>query len=268
MRNPRLSSAILVATACAILGALAPPSVQAQTPAQPPAPAETPAAVPPGPYKPVPIILPVAVADPTFDLFRKHLADIAQKKDRNALSRVVAASFFWIPEDADVADKSKSGIENLARAIGLDGRDALGWEAIAGYAVERTAMNDPQRPGVICAPDEPNFDEKAADELANTTQTDASDWGYPTKDGIEVRAQARANAPVVDKLGLHLVRVLPDDSPANAVTVSFVKVMTPSGKTGFVPIDSVLPLVGEQMCYIKEGNAWKIAGYVGGEHSR
>ena len=94
-----------------------------------------------GPYKPVPIILPVPVADPTFEPFRKQLADIAQKKDRAALARLVATSFFWIPEDTDVADKSKSGIDNLARAIGLDGRDALGWDAIAGYAVERTAMN-------------------------------------------------------------------------------------------------------------------------------
>jgi hypothetical protein len=167
-----------------------------------------------------------------------------------------------------VADKKKSGIDNLAHAIGLHGRDSLGWDAIAGYAVEPTAMKDPERPGVICAPGEPGFDEKAADALADATQTDAADWGYPTKDGIEVRAHPRANAAVVDRLGLHLVRVLPDDSPSNAVTMAFLKVMTPSGKTGFVSSDSVLPLVGEQMCYVKEGNAWKIAGYIGGEHSR
>jgi hypothetical protein len=268
MRHARSSSIFLVATACAILGALALPTARAQAPGQAPPPAETPAAVPPGPYKPVPITLPVAVADPSFDAFRKQLADIAQKKDRATLAGMVAANFFWIPEDIDVSDKKKSGIENLSRAIGLDGREALGWEAIAGYAIERTAMKDPQRPGVLCAPGEPGFDEKAADELATASQTDASDWGYPTKDGIEVRANPRANAPVVDKLGLYLVRVLPDDSPANAVTMAFLKVMTPTGKTGFVPVDSVLPLVGEQMCYVKEGNAWKIAGYVGGEHSR
>jgi hypothetical protein len=268
MRHPRFSSMLLVATACAILGTLASLPAQAQAPGQAPAPAEAPAAVPPGPYKPVTIVLPTAVADPTFEAFRKQLADIAQKKDRAALARLVATSFFWIPEDVDVADKKKSGVDNLAHAIGLHGRDALGWEAIAGYAVEQTAMNDPERPGVICAPGEPGFDENAADALAEATQTDAADWGYPTKDGIEVRAHPRANAAVVDKLGLHLVRVLPDDSPGNAVTMAFLKVMTPAGKTGFVPSDTVLPLVGEQMCYVKEGNAWKIAGYVGGEHSR
>ncbi len=263
MRHPRLTSTILVATAFAIVGGLAPRSVPAQVPAAP-----APAPVTPAPYKPVEITLPAAVADATFESFRKQLADVAQKKDRTALARLVAANFFWIPEDTDVADKTKPGIENLARAIGLDGRDALGWDALAGYAIERTAMTDPQRANVICAPGEPGFDEKAADELANATQTDASDWGYPTKDGIEVRSAAQANAPVIEKLGLYLVRVIPDDSPANAVMATFVKVMTPSGKVGFVPIDSVLPLVGEQMCYVKEGGSWKIAGYLGGEHSR
>lgn len=268
MRHPRLSSMFLIATTCAILGALAPPPAQAQAPGQAPPPAETPAAVPPGPYKPVPIVLPTVITDPTFEAFRKHLGLIAQKKDRAALTHLVSPGFFWIPEDVDAADKSKSGIENLARAIGLEGQDALGWEAIAGYAVEPTAMNDTERQGVICAPGEPSFDDKAAEQLAEATQTDASDWGYPTRDGIEVRAHPRANAAIVDKLGLYLVRVLPDDSPANAVTMAFIKVMTPTGKTGFAPGDSILPLVGEQMCYVKEGNAWKIAGYVGGEYSR
>jgi hypothetical protein len=262
MRHPRLFSMIVVAAAIAISGATA----RAQAPA--PAPSQAPPQVTPGPYKAVPIVLPVPVPDPSFEPFRKQLADIAKRKDRAALARLVSATFFWIPEDADVADKSKPGIDNLAKAIGLDGKDALGWDAISGYAVEQTAMADPQRQGVLCSPGEPSFDEKAADELANATHTDASDWGYPTKNGIEVRATAQANAPVVDKLGLHLVRVMPDDSPANVVTATFVKVMTPNGKVGYVPIDSVLPLVGEQICYIKEGNAWKIAGYLGGEHSR
>ena len=91
-------------------------------------------------------------------------------------------------------------------------------------------MADPQRSGVFCSPAEPGFDDKAADELANATQTDASDWVFPIRDGVEVRATAKQDAPVVEKLGLYLVRVLPDDSPANAVLAAFVKVMTAVGQ--------------------------------------
>jgi hypothetical protein len=274
MRHPRVPSIVLVA---AVTAALAPTTVMAQTSAeilaqaQPPAssPDKQPPALPPapapGPYKPVAITLPAPLNDPSFDAFRKQLAALAQKKDRAALAPLVAASFFWVPEDADLADKKKSGIDNLAKALSLDGADAIGWDAVTAYAAETTIMADPQRTGVFCAPAEPAYDDKAADELANATQTDASDWGFPIRDGIEVRSAAKQDAPVVDKLGLYLVRILADDSPANAVLATFLKVMSSSGKAGYVPIDSVLPIGGEQLCYIKEASGWKIAGFLGGE---
>ena len=177
----------------------------------------------------------------------------------------MAANFFWVPEEKDIADKQKSGIDNLAKALSLDGTDGFGWEALAAYAAETTVMADPQRKGVFCAPAEPVFDERAADELANVTQTDAADWAFPIRDGIEVRAAAKADAAVVDKLGLYLVRVLPDDSPANAVLATFAKVLTAGGKVGYVPIDTILPIGGEQLCYLKDAGTWKIAGFLGGE---
>jgi hypothetical protein len=282
MRHPRLTSIMIVATAFAVVGVLAPVSVLAQqppaqpnAPAQSPAPAQSQAPAPPqapapvkaGPYNVVAIKLPAPVSDASFETFRKQLADIAKKKDRAALARLVASSFFWIPEDADVADKAKPAIDNLAKAIDLDGKDAFGWDVITEYAGDNTGNPDPQRPGVICSPGEPGFDEKAADELANATQTDASDWVYPVRDGVEVRSDAQPTASVVEKLGLYLVRAIDDDSPANAVTQAFVKVMTPSGKSGYVPVDAVKAVVGPQMCYLKDASGWKIAGFLGGDPS-
>lgn len=269
MRPSRLSSTLFAATTLAIVGALAPVAVLAQVLAQSPAqqPSQAPAPAP-GPYNPVAITLPPLLNDPSFDAFRKQLADIAQKKDRAALARLIAENFFWVPEDTDLADKKKSAIDNFAKALALDGANAVGWDALAAYAVETTVMPDPQRNGVLCAPAEPAFDERAADELANTTQTDAADWAFPIRDGVEVRATAKKDAPVVDKLGLYLVRVLADDSPANAVMATFLKVMMPSGKTGFVPAEAVLPIGGEQLCYLKDAAGWKVAGFLGGEPSQ
>ena len=253
MRQPRLTSVVLAAAALAIIGVgPLPVSAQAQQVAL-------------EPYQPVTITLPPVVNDPTYEAFRKQLADVAQKKDRAALARLVAASFFWIPEDMDVVDKTKSAIDNLAKAIGLDRQGAPGWDTLASFALERTGRADPQRAGVICAPAEPGFDDHAADELTNATHTEASDWGYPVRDGVEVRATREPNAATIDKLGLYLVRILPDDSPANAVLLTSVKVMTPAGKIGFVAFDSILPLLSEQMCYLKDDGGWKIAGFLGGD---
>src|SRR5438309_2100622 len=85
----RLTSTVVVATAFMIIGALAPTTASAQA-QQPAAPAPAPAPAPPGPYKPVAITLPAVVPDPGFEPFRKQLLDIAKKKDRAALARLVS----------------------------------------------------------------------------------------------------------------------------------------------------------------------------------
>jgi len=248
----------LAFAACIVAGALLARAATAEE--------QQPPLAPPMAYKPVPIKLPQPVSDPTFETFRQQLTAIAAKKDRSALAQIVARTFFWIPDDHDVADKNKSPIDNLAKAIGLDGRDPPGWETLAGYASEPTAdpINDPQRKGVICGPGEPAFEDTAFDELVKATNTDPSEWGYPASDGIEVRSGAEKTTPVTEKLGLHLVRAYPDDSPAGAVHGDVLRIVTPSGKLGFIPVDALLPLATDQLCYGKEGNSWKIAGVLGG----
>ena len=242
---------------------------QTEAPSQTPPPATpAPSVQPPspalGPYKPVPITLPKTISDPSFEAFRKELAEIAQRRDRAALAERLAANFFWIPEASDLADKQRPAIDNAAKALGLDEPDGVGWDTIAAFAGEASAAADPQHSGLVCSPEEANFEDAAADELANATQTDATDWVFPIRDGVEVRSGPKQDATVIETLGLYLVRVIPDESPANAV-LSVIKVLTPSGKIGFVPPDSVLPIGGEQMCYVKEPSGWKIAGFLGGE---
>jgi hypothetical protein len=258
MRQKALIPIVLVATAFIAGGLFAPATVVAQ---QPPPPQQL---APPKPYKPVLVTLPKPVNDASFQAFRKQLSGIAAKKDRAGLARLVAQNFFWIAEDKDVADKKKPGIDNLAKAIGLDGRDPPGWDLLTGYAEEPTADRDPQRAGVLCGPGEPTFDDKAAEEIAKATQTDPSEWGYPSADGIEMRSGPEPTSSVVEKLGLYLVRVYPDDTPSGAVHSEIIRIVAPSGKVGFVQIELLLPLVTDQLCYVKEGNAWKIAGAIGG----
>jgi hypothetical protein len=261
MRIHRFRLTALAATAFVIAGALATTSLLAQAPA--PAQQPAPALAPPNPYKPVTIKLPAPVSDQSFVAFRKQIGDIAQKKDRAALARLVLQSFFFINGEKDAADKKKPGIDNLAKALSLDGKEAAGWTTLREYAKEPTAEADEDRKGVICAPADPAFDEKAAEALAKQTQTDPGDWGYPVKDGVEVRAAAKVDAPVTDKLGLYLVRVYPEDSPAAAVQgPDFIRIVLPSGKTGYVAGDQLLSLGNEQLCYAKDGNAWKIAGFI------
>jgi hypothetical protein len=217
------------------------------------------------PYKAVAIKLPSAVNDPSFEAFRKRLAEVAEKKDRNALAGMVSRSFFWMGDKGDKADKKRSGIDNLAKAIGLDGKDAAdGWQTLAGYASDPTGAPYPERKDTICAPAMPEFNDDDFGALLKATNTEDGDWGYPVQAGVEMRATAKLDSPAVDKLGLHFVRVMEDQGGGNQ-DIPMVKVIAPSGKSGFVPADAISPLGNDELCYVKEGGAWKIAGFSGGE---
>ena len=215
------------------------------------------------PYKPVSISAPAPVSDPSFEAFRKQLGATAEKKDRKALAAMVAQNFFWIGEKGDKADKKKPGIDNLAKAIGLDGKEAYGWEALGAYSADPTGSRFPDRKDTICAPADPVFNPLELEALAKSTGTEESDWAYPMQAGLEMHAGPQPNSPVVEKLGMHFIRVVQDTAPGNDDPM--VKVVAPSGKTGFVPGDAISPLGNDQICYSKDGAGWKISGFIGGE---
>ena len=274
MRVP-MRHAVLAATAVIAGIALAAPVAFAQQrpagdPAAQGAPGQQqqPQLAPPKPYKPLAVRPPAPFTDPSLEAFRKQIAAIAQRKDRGALAKmVVTKGFFWENEDGNGADPKKSGSDNLAEALGLDAKDGSGWEALAGISADPTAAPDPDKKGVVCSPAGPSFDDKAFEDLVKATQTDPAEWGYPVSDGVEVRAAPQAGGAVTEKLGLNLVRVMYDDSPAAAVngnSEDWTRIVTPGGKIGFVAASALNALVSDQICYLKDGAGWHIAGIVGG----
>jgi hypothetical protein len=252
----------IAAALTAALLAAGPGAAQAPAPSPAPAPQEQTVA-PPKPYKTVPVTLPAPNKDASLDAFRKELADAAKRKDRVALAGlVVPKGFFWQREDGDSADAKKNGIDNLAAVMSLDAKDSPGWDVLAEYASDHTASPLADQQDLVCSPADPSFSEADLEAAATATQTDPGDWGYLLKDGVEVRDSALPDAKVIEKLGMHFVRVMPDTSPLSAVSSS-LRIVTPSGKVGYIPADSISPLGSDQLCYTKDGNSWKIAGYVG-----
>ena len=245
---------------------LPPPGAPQQRPGQPPQP-QQPAAAPVAPYQPIAISAPKPVADPSFEAFRNQIAEAAKRKDKKALTGLVSATFFWQGEKGDKADKKKKPIDNLAKALALDAKDGSGWEALTGYAADPTGAPFPDKKDTICAPADPDFDAKALEALAQSTKTDESEWGYPMQPNVEVRGTPQPNAPVIEKLGMHFVRVMQDDTPPNPQQqqAPMLRIVTPSGKVGFVPGEAIAPLGNDQICYAKEAAGWKIAGFIGGD---
>jgi hypothetical protein len=223
---------------------------------------------PPKPYKPVAVTLPQPYKDPAFEAFRKELGEIVSHKDRAALAgKMVANGFFWMGEKGDKANKRKSGIDNLAAAIGLDSGDGVGWETLAAAAGETTLAPMPDKKGVMCGPAVPVFDHKAAAQTAKVTGTEPEEWGFPVKGSLDVHVAGQLSSPVIEKIGSVLVRIMPEEPPGAGdappqLGSYFVRIVTPSGKVGYVPDNTISALDNDRLCFVKDAAGWKITGYI------
>jgi hypothetical protein len=234
-----------------------------QQPAQRPRPQ-----APPKPYQAVATTLPAAVNDQSFEIFRHKLGEVAIRKDKAGLAKlVVAQGFFWKGEKGEKADKHKSGIDNLAAAVGLNAQDGSGWDQLVAYAFDPTAASVASIKDVVCSPAEPVFNEQAFENLLRATQTYLEDWDYPLINGIEVRSGPQAKAAVFETLGLNFVRVMVDENAVNLPPneAPTIKIVTPSGKIGYVPAFALAPFGTDQLCYRKDADGWKVSGYIGGD---
>jgi len=240
------------------------PPPQAQKGAPPPQAQQQPPSAPPAPYTALAVAPPKPYTDPSLAAFRQQLAAIAQKKDRAALAKLVLAKdFFWMKEEGNAAGK-KTGIEALATALSLAAKDGSGWETLSEFVSDETASPYPDRPNTVCSPAGPDFKTEDLEKLVAATKTDIAEWGFTAEENIEVKASAQANASVIEKIGMIFVRVMPDLAP-NA-SQEFMRIVTPSGKVGFVPAEAINPLGSDQLCYGKDAaGAWKIVGMIGGE---
>jgi hypothetical protein len=258
MRLAFVSAAIiagLLALPASAQQTLPPPGAQQQ--------AQQPPTAPPAPYATLKVAPPRPIEDPGLAAFRQELIAIAKRKDRAALARLVLVQgFFWLQESGNAAGK-KTGIEALATALNLAAKDGSGWESLSEFAADETAAPYPDRADTVCSPAGPQFNPAELEKLAEATKTDIGDWGFTAADGVEVRATATQNAPVIEMLGMQFVRVMPDLAP-NAAQ-DFMRVVTPSGKVGFVAAEAIYPLGSDQLCYGKDAaGAWKIVGMIGG----
>ena len=270
MRRPPIAAALslaalsLAALAIAALAA-APGFAQQGLPTPPGGGLKPPPPAPVKPYQQVAVTPPAPFNDPGFVALRKQLADVVAKKDRAALAKlIVAQNFFWI-QDRDLADKHKPGIENLAKAIDLDAKDGSGWDTLNGLCQRTDRRAGPAAEGRRLRAGQPDHRSEGIRSARQGDRTEPSEWGYPTNGSVDVHAAAQPNSPVTEKLGMILIRVLPDSAqPTNPNEPFFLHVATPSGKTGFVDAQALSPLGGDEMCYSKDASGWKIAGYLGG----
>jgi hypothetical protein len=232
-----------------------------------PAAAQTPRAA--EPYAPVAITRPPAFDDASFVAFREALAAAAKSRVYAGLADLVRRQgFFWDRDFSHQFDPRKPSVDNLAAAISLEQDNGAGWNTLAAFAADATTEPLESRPGVICAPAQPDFDSVAFSKLLDVTYTSGIDWAYPRANETAVRTAPQPDAAEAGTLGAHFVRLLGFagelGEPAPGRT-HWAHVVLPDGKAGYVAPDSLMSLTAARLCYIKDPvGGWRITGVVAG----
>jgi hypothetical protein len=230
-----------------------------------PAAANAAKSTPPRPFKAVTVTIPPAIDDPAFVAFRQRLGDVAERKDKAALSAlIVPQGYFWVREPGTPDEPDRPALDRLVAALGLDGADttsAGGWATLHGYAQDPVAAPAPGRKDTVCAPAEPLFNEPDLQNAIKATGTDAPDWAYLLVPNVPLRERPQADAPARERLPQVFVRMLPNGAADD--TSKMLRIVAPSGKTGYVSSDAVAPLGTDQICYMRTADGWKIGGYIG-----
>ena len=152
------------------------------------------------------------------------------KKDRAALAKLVLRAGLLLVEGRGQRGRQEDRHRGARDRARPRRQGWLGLEIARRFAEDDTAagLSGPSEHGVLAG--RTRVQAKELEKLAETTKTDIGDWGF-TVDGRRRGARRRAgNSPVIEKLGLIFVRVMPDTAP-NA-SQDFMRVVTPSGKVG------------------------------------
>jgi hypothetical protein len=215
--------------------------------------------------------------DAAFEKMRASFADAVAKKDMEALSALVAPMFLWTigGELADELDLGRDAIHNFKvvfgfRALGkdVDGgvEDGPYWDALAAFAGDASYYAATDAGNLVCGPIAANVaDENILEQARKKIEAgdDGADWYFTLAETAVAKAPGDTG-PLVAKVGtvaLPLISLYPPAKQGeSAPQPTHLEVLLPSGKSAWIPVAAVRPLITDRLCYAKTPNGdWKIA---------
>jgi hypothetical protein len=215
--------------------------------------------------------------DAAFKKMHAAFAGAVAKKDQAALSDLVAPMFFWTVDGApaDGLELGRSAIDNFKVVFGFraPGKDEDGgvvngpfWDALEGFAGLSTFYTANDAGSLVCGPLGADIVDPQAFEQARKkveTGDEAVDWYFTLRETAVAKAPGDTGAPIakVGVVAMPLIGAFPAATQGQpAPQITHVEVLLPSGKSGWVPANSVLPMVTDRLCFAKTPKGeWKLA---------
>lgn len=226
----------------------------------------------------------VEIADPyqpdaKFNAMLKALRTAIEKKDSAALFALVGPTFAWTFAGGatEQFNHGRDALHNFKVAFGFraadkeeDGNVEGGpfWESLADFARETTFFQPANTSNLVCTP--------ILTEVANDTAYDQAitkleqpdediEWYVTLADNTAVTKSPNDTGAPVARIGKLALPVLSTHPPAPAdgaaVVLTHIEVLLPTGRTGWIPVTAVVPLLANRLCFAQLANGdWKIAG--------
>jgi hypothetical protein len=212
--------------------------------------------------------------DADFQKMQKSFADAVAKKDAQALFSLVGPTFVWTSggELDDQFDFSGDALQNFKVVFGFrqvgkrfDGGvlDGPFWDSLAAFAANTTFDNTAQT--LVCGPIAASVADSNAFVNAKKTigADDSVDWYFTVADTSVTATPAGGGSPVgrANQLALPVIDVYPPvPAGQSGPPTTHLKVLLPSGKSGWIPIAAAIPLNADRLCYTHlPSGEWKIA---------
>jgi len=221
---------------------------------------------------------PVYKPDAAFTTMRSAMAQAVAKKESNALFALIAPTFVWTLQGqlAGELDLGRDPLHNFKVVFGFraPGADVDGgvengpfWDTLAALAEDGTYYQSGESGNLVCSPAAAEVTDDAILEQARKkieSGKEEPEWYFTLAETAIAKSPNDTSPPIasVGHVALPVLSVYPTTKVSDPRPSTHFEVLLPSGRSGWILVSAVRPLVTDRLCYAKNPNGdWRIAIY-------
>jgi hypothetical protein len=138
------------------------------------------------------------------------------------------------------------------------------WDVLEGLAGLSTFYTANDAGSLVCGPRGADVvDQQAYEQARKKVGDEAVEWYFTVQETAVAKTPGDAGTPIakIGVIAMPLISTFPaakEGQPAPQIT--HVEVLLPSGKSGWVAANSVLPMVTDRLCFARTPDGqWKVA---------
>jgi hypothetical protein len=145
--------------------------------------------------------------------------------------------------------------------------DGPRWDVLTAFAADGSYSQVTEGGNLVCSPISAEFDDEEYQRAREAIEPDDDgvEWYFTTTEVTVTKSPDNHSQPIgqLNGIAVPLLDVFPaavENQPTPPAT--YVKILMPSGKVGWIPAEVARPLSSDRLCYAKTPSGeWKIVAF-------